>query len=44
MILEDNIGGFEVGCAVLGKDRLITGEVDEIELAGGFLTSRKNIP
>lgn len=36
VILEENIGGFEVGCAVLGKDRLITGEVDEIELAGGF--------
>lgn len=36
LILEENIEGFEVGCAVLGKDRLITGEVDEIELAGGF--------
>ena len=36
VILEENIEGFEVGCAVLGKDRLITGEVDEIELAGGF--------
>lgn len=36
VILEENIDGFEVGCAVLGKDRLITGEVDEIELSGGF--------
>ncbi|MDE6700849.1 MAG: ATP-grasp domain-containing protein, partial [Acetatifactor sp.] len=27
---------FEVGCAVLGTDRLIVCEVDEIELAGGF--------
>lgn len=36
VILEEAIGGFEVGCAVLGTDRLIVGEVDEIELAGGF--------
>lgn len=36
VILEENIEGFEVGCAVLGKDHPITGEVDEIELAGGF--------
>lgn len=36
IILEENIEGFEVGCAVLGKDELITGEVDEIELSGGF--------
>jgi len=36
VILEENIDGFEVGCAVLGKDRLIIGEVDEIELSDGF--------
>lgn len=36
VILEEAISGFEVGCAVLGKDRLIVGEVDEIELSGGF--------
>lgn len=36
VILEENIPGFEVGCAVLGSRELITGEVDEIELAGGF--------
>lgn len=36
VILEENIPGFEVGCAVLGTHELITGEVDEIELAGGF--------
>ncbi len=35
-ILEENIDGFEVGCAVLGTEELITGEVDEIELSGGF--------
>lgn len=37
VILEENIDGFEVGCAVLGKDdKLIIGEVDEIELTNGF--------
>ena len=36
VILEENIDGFEVGCAVLGTNDLITGEVDEIELSGGF--------
>ena len=36
VILEENIAGFEVGCAVLGSRELITGEVDEIELSGGF--------
>lgn len=36
IIVEENIEGFEVGCAVLGTETLITGEVDEIELSGGF--------
>lgn len=36
VILEENIEGFEVGCAVLGSSDLIVGEVDEIELSGGF--------
>lgn len=36
VILEENIEGFEVGCAVLGTERLITGVVDEIELEDGF--------
>ncbi len=36
VILEENIPGFEVGCAVLGSRDLLTGEVDEIELSGGF--------
>lgn len=36
VILEENIEGFEVGCAVLGCGELIVGEVDEIELSGGF--------
>lgn len=36
IIIEENIEGFEVGCAVLGKKDLIIGEVDEIELQNGF--------
>lgn len=36
VIIEENIDGFEVGCAVLGTQELITGELDEIELKGGF--------
>lgn len=36
MIVEETIEGFEVGCAVLGTGALTVGEVDEIELSGGF--------
>lgn len=36
VIIEENIEGFEVGCAVLGKEELIVGRVDEIELTEGF--------
>lgn len=36
VILEECIPGFEVGCAVLGNEKLIVGEPDEIELSGGF--------
>lgn len=37
VIIEENIEGFEVGCAVLGnEEHLLTGEIDEIELSGGF--------
>lgn len=36
VIIEENIDGFEVGCAIIGKDELVVGEVDEIELSGGF--------
>ena len=35
-IIEENIEGFEVGCAVVGNKELMIGEVDEIELSGGF--------
>lgn len=33
---EEAIEGFEVGCAVIGNERLLAGEVDEIELSQGF--------
>lgn len=36
VIMEETIEGFEVGCAVMGYDTLITGVVDEIELSDGF--------
>lgn len=36
VIVEENIRGFEVGCAVMGNDVLTVGRVDEIELSGGF--------
>ncbi len=36
IVIEEGIEGFEVGCAVLGNDELIIGEVDEIELLKGF--------
>ena len=36
VILEEMIEGFEVGCAVLGTEELVTGAVDEIELSEGF--------
>ncbi len=34
--IEENVEGFEVGCAVLGNESLTIGEVDEIELQDGF--------
>lgn len=36
IIVEEEIRGFEVGCAVLGTESLTVGRVDEIELSGGF--------
>ncbi len=36
ILLEEAVSGFEVGCAVLGSDRLALGAVDEIELSSGF--------
>ena len=36
LLLEEAIPGFEVGCAVLGTEKLTVGAVDEIELSQGF--------
>lgn len=36
IVVEEAIDGFEVGCAILGTDSLIVGEVDEIEIPSGF--------
>lgn len=36
VIIEENINGFEVGCAIIGNDELVAGRVDEIELTDGF--------
>ncbi|HCC35481.1 MAG TPA: D-alanine--D-serine ligase VanG [Ruminococcaceae bacterium] len=37
VIVEESVDGFEVGCAILGKDTLTVGRVDEIEIPSGFL-------
>lgn len=36
VIAEEAVDGFEVGCAILGKEELTIGRVDEIELSTGF--------
>lgn len=36
VIVEEEVDGFEVGCAILGRGELTVGRVDEIELSGGF--------
>lgn len=36
VVIEEAVDGFEVGCAVLGSDEPVVGEVDEIELEDGF--------
>lgn len=36
VVIEENIDGFEVGCAILGNEELLVGRVDEIELSDGF--------
>ncbi len=37
LVVEESIDGFEVGCAIMGNDNLQIGEVDEVEIASGFL-------
>lgn len=41
VIVEEEIEGFEVGCAILGRDEPLVGRVDEIELAEGFFDYRE---
>ena len=36
VVMEEMIQGFEVGCALLGTNEPIVGEIDEIELSEGF--------
>lgn len=36
IVIEKAVDGFEVGCAVLGIENLIVGELDEIQLTKGF--------
>lgn len=36
IVIEEKIEGIEVGCAILGNDQIIVGEVDEIELQNDF--------
>lgn len=36
VVIEENVDGFEVGCAILGNEELIVGSVDEIELGDVF--------
>lgn len=37
IVIEENVEGFEVGCAIMGNNDLQIGEVDEVEIASGFL-------
>jgi len=41
IIIEENINGIEIGCAVLGNENLVTGQLDEIELSNGFFNHRE---
>ena len=34
--VEEEVPGFEVGCAVMGTQKLAVGRVDEVEVSGGF--------
>lgn len=41
IIVEEEVQGVEVGCAILGMEELFVGRVDEIELPGGFFDYRE---
>lgn len=36
LIIEETIKGFEIGCAIIGNKKLITGAIDEIEISTDF--------
>ena len=36
LIIEEEVIGFEVGCAIIGNKNLETGVIDEIEISGDF--------
>lgn len=36
VIIEENIAGIEIGCAIMGNNTVTIGEVDEIQLSDGF--------
>lgn len=38
VIIEETIEGFEIGCAILGNEKLFLGECDEIETSADFFT------
>jgi len=42
--VEANIDGFEVGCAIIGIDKLIVGRVDEMEISGFLDYEEKYTP
>lgn len=53
VIIEETIDGVEIGCAILGNEEIIIGELDEIELTTGFfnytekyslITSKIHVP
>jgi D-alanine---D-serine ligase len=41
ILVEEAVTGFEVGCAVLGNEVLTIGDLDEIELTGGFFNFKE---
>jgi len=41
VIIEESINGVEIGCAVLGNENPVVGELDEIELSNGFFDFRE---
>lgn len=41
IIIEENIDGIEIGCAILGNNELEIGEIDEIELSNGFFNFKE---